>query len=103
MFSLIAIMLGRFRMTVADCLDEYENLGQRVFGKPRLISQRNVPIVPWPKYSARGLEKVFRDVTRRRCEASAIKQHNFNVPTFPTIEGTCNVWVYPDSTYDLID
>jgi hypothetical protein len=78
-------------MTVADCLHEYENLGQRVFGKPRMASLRTNPASFWTKYSASGLEKVFKDVTERRCELDARGEYNFNAPTFPTMEGTCNV------------
>ncbi|KAF8537718.1 hypothetical protein BDD12DRAFT_717299, partial [Trichophaea hybrida] len=33
--GLSAIMLGRLRMSVDDCLTEYNTLGSQVFGKPR--------------------------------------------------------------------
>jgi hypothetical protein len=65
-------MLGRFRMPVWDCLQEYENMGNLIFGRPRIISQRNIGIVPWEKYSAKALEKAFKQVTADRCE----KSHN---------------------------
>jgi hypothetical protein len=84
-------MLGRFRMTVADCLEEYENLGRRVFGKPRRASLRHNPASLWNKFSARRLKKVFKDVAKRRCELDARGNHTFVDPTFPTMEGTCNV------------
>ena len=32
LFSLIAIMLGRLRMTVDDCIQEYEQLAGDIFG-----------------------------------------------------------------------
>ena len=92
-YRLIATMLGRFRMNVLDCLKEYEGLSHEIFGKPRWISQRTVLVAPWPKYSAHKMEKVFQDVTRRRCENSAWDQHTYTAPTFPTIENTCATFV----------
>jgi hypothetical protein len=86
-------MLGRLRMSVADCLQEYENLSHQIFGKPRWFSQRNLGFVPWSKYDAKAMEKVFQDVTRRRCERSALGPNQFSPPLFPTMELTCSVFV----------
>ena len=52
---LSAIMLGRFRMTVPDCLCEYERLGDRVLGKPRyftrhVLAGRNTIQLNWKIY-----------------------------------------------------
>jgi calcium-independent phospholipase A2-gamma len=33
--SIIAIMLGRMRMSIEDCITEYQRLGSIVFGKQR--------------------------------------------------------------------
>jgi hypothetical protein len=60
-------MLCRFRMTVDDdCLDEYKRMGQDIFGKPRIVSQRNIAIAKWPKYSAVHMEKAFKKVNKQR-------------------------------------
>jgi patatin-like phospholipase/acyl hydrolase len=32
--GIIAVMLGRLHMTVDECIDVYEQLGKRVFGRP---------------------------------------------------------------------
>ena len=55
-------MLGRFRMTVFDCLEEYRTLGDRVFGNPRPIHKmKPLPdAVGWDKFSAETLEEVFK-------------------------------------------
>ncbi|KAF9700754.1 hypothetical protein EKO04_001391 [Ascochyta lentis] len=90
--GLIAIMLGRFRMTVDDCLHEYKQMSHRIFGKPRWISQRNIGM-PWPKYSARGMKKAFQDVSLRRCDASTTGRHNSTTPTFPMTEGVSQTFV----------
>jgi hypothetical protein len=55
-------------MSVWDCLREYEDMSHSIFGKPRVISQRNIGIVPWDKYSAKALERAFKKVTAKRCE-----------------------------------
>ena len=40
--GLIAIMLGRLRMTVDDCIEEYEHLSARVFQKPSSRLKRSL-------------------------------------------------------------
>ena len=61
-------MLGRLRMTVPDCIREYETFGESIFGKPRHITALNFGIGGRSKYDANKLERVFKDVTRRRGE-----------------------------------
>jgi len=69
-------MLSRLRMTVDDCIFEYENLAGRVFGHPRLFHQTNLPTF-WPnrpKYDAKAFQAVIsgpRGVTNRRGEVCA--------------------------------
>lgn len=62
---LIAIMLGRLRMTVDDCIKEFETLGDKIFGESRWFSVRG----PFPalrdKYNGEKLAKVVRDVVRK--------------------------------------
>ncbi|KAK7180469.1 phosphorylase superfamily protein [Paraphaeosphaeria sporulosa] len=92
--SLIAIMLSRFRMTVKDCLCEYENMSNQIFGRPRLLSQRNALIPGWTKYSASRMEKAFKKVTTRRCnqaDRNELDSERGNEPGFKTIKGTCSI------------
>ncbi|KAH3907616.1 hypothetical protein HBI56_179990 [Parastagonospora nodorum] len=88
--ALIAIMLGRFRMPVWDCLQEYEKMSHLIFGKPRIISQRNIGIVQWPKFSATAMEKAFQDVTARRREQILRSTEDI---TFPSPQGICQTFV----------
>ncbi|KAH6633378.1 acyl transferase/acyl hydrolase/lysophospholipase [Boeremia exigua] len=90
--SLIAIMLCRFRMTVQDCLQEYEKMSHSIFGNPRWISQRNVFIVPWPKYSAKAMERAFKEVTDRRGERLDLERDASPLPTFKTKPGVCSMF-----------
>ncbi|KAF7902183.1 uncharacterized protein EAF01_007481 [Botrytis porri] len=39
--GLSAIMLSRLRMNSDDCIPEYENLGEKIFGQPRKLSMRD--------------------------------------------------------------
>ncbi|KAH5142540.1 hypothetical protein HBH69_198060 [Parastagonospora nodorum] len=87
---LIAIMLGRFRMPVWDCLQEYEKMSHLIFGKPRIISQRNIGIVQWPKFSATAMEKAFQDVTARRREQILRSTEDI---IFPSPQGICQTFV----------
>jgi hypothetical protein len=55
-------MLSRLRMSVDDCLYEYERLAGKIFGKPRPLA---LGAILWHKYSGKKLEKAIKDVTRR--------------------------------------
>lgn len=59
-------MLGRFRMTVSDCILEYDNLTLQMFGKPRLLTR--LAVFGVEKYNTNNVEKAFREVVRRRCD-----------------------------------
>ena len=61
-------MLGRFRMTVADCIHEYENLAEEVFGKPRFFTTLRFAFGDRTKYSADRLQRVIERVTAGRDE-----------------------------------
>ena len=80
---LIAIMLGRLRMNVSDCITEYETLGKKVFGRPRTGHIRSLLWLPRDKYDHRILEDVIEDVVRRR------NTTNVASPTFPANEEMC--------------
>ncbi len=54
-------MLSRLRMTVDDCIKEYETLGNDIFGHRRLSLQG----VLRPKYSSRALETLIDEVSKR--------------------------------------
>ncbi|TGO46071.1 hypothetical protein BOTNAR_0616g00060 [Botryotinia narcissicola] len=64
--GLSAIMLSRLRMNSDDCIQEYENLGENIFGQPRKLSMRGP--IPWnrEKYDHRKLEQSIKDVVKRR-------------------------------------
>ena len=83
---LIAIMLGRFRMSVPDCINEYKTLGEEVFGRPRVFSTLRFGLGNRTKYKAARLEKVFKDVTVRRNEYLADPDPNIR---FPSGRGMC--------------
>lgn len=64
--GLIAIMLGRLRMSVQDCMEEYERLSGDIFGHPRLASVRG-PIPYWrDKYDGEKIQRAVEDVIKRR-------------------------------------
>jgi hypothetical protein len=69
-FRLNAIMLGRLRMSVDECLADYSELARKVFGKPRWASYRFSPFF-WfcSKYSGDRLRDVVKEVVDRHlCE-----------------------------------
>jgi hypothetical protein len=52
-------------MTIDDCILEYANMGQRIFGNPRRFSMRGP--FPWnrEKYDHKKLKAAVKDVIRR--------------------------------------
>ena len=78
-------------MTVLDCIDEYENLGEKVFGKPRLFFTLRFGLGDRTKYKASRLQKVFEDVAARRNEHLTEPDRSI---TFPSGRGLCNTYVF---------
>jgi hypothetical protein len=86
-------MLSRLRMTVEDCIWEYENLAGRVFGNPRLFHSTFVPTwwLKRPKYDAENLEFAISGkggVTQRRGEMCL----DHDRISFKTGVDTCGVY-----------
>ena len=60
--SLIALMLGRMRLSVQEAIDAYLRFAQQVFGNPRHLR--------WTKYSAQTFEKVLKGVLTDHCKCA---------------------------------
>jgi hypothetical protein len=56
-------------MTVHDCIKEYKEMGERVFGHPRPPGLGPIP-TPWYKFDARNLASVIHDVSQHYGEVS---------------------------------
>ena len=65
--SLIALMLGRLRMSLDDCEKEYDGISQRVFGKknPIFSDQASAFVTNQHLYEAKPLEDAIKDVVGR--------------------------------------
>lgn len=66
LYSLISIMLSRFRMSVDQALEQYRTLGNTVFGSPRFFHTKT-GMVGKAKYDAALLETAIEDVTKSYC------------------------------------
>ena len=53
-------------MSTDECIEEYEQLGGRIFGHPRRFHRRNTRIVPREKYDHLELEKAIKDIVKKR-------------------------------------
>ncbi|KAK5725221.1 hypothetical protein LTR17_013173 [Elasticomyces elasticus] len=103
--GLIAIMLGRLRMTADECLQEYKRIGNEVFGKPRLLHRLTFGLAKRSKYDHTALERVFKSVLEKRTSdgpdapfessvsgartfvfASQLQGDNYQLATFRTYE-----------------
>ena len=82
-------------MTVPDCMTEYENLGDKVYSKPRFFNTLRFGPIDRSKYNAVNLKEFFEDVTRRRSE----KISNGKRITFPSQRGLCKTLVSLSFSY----
>jgi hypothetical protein len=61
--SLIATMLSRWRMSVAECLEKYESFGRAIFVNKRIMSAFGFPKT---KHSKKPLIAAIKDLTKKR-------------------------------------
>jgi hypothetical protein len=83
--SLISIMLSRLRMSVADCITEYKDLGGKVFGHPRPLPNKGIV---WHKFSSDKLHAVIEDVVQRNHTKTNQFRH-----MYPSDKDLCRTWV----------
>ena len=62
--SILAIMLGRLRMSPTECIRAYRELVSDVFGHPRLFHLRKKIPLPRNKFHHGRLEKAVQKVVR---------------------------------------
>ena len=83
--SLIATMFSRLRMTVAEAVEQYEDVGKKIFQNPRSIS-----LVGWPKckHSKKPLITAIQGlVASRRPNSEQPDKSIFNM--FPAPSDLC--------------
>jgi hypothetical protein len=83
--SLIATMLSRLRMTVAEAVEQYEDVGKKIFENPRPIS-----LAGWPKckHSKKPLVTAIQNLaTSRRPKSEPPDESIFNM--FPAPSDLC--------------
>lgn len=81
-------MLTTLRMSVDDCLAEYETLAEQVFGNPRRVHHAGKLgiLVRKNKYATTSLENAIKDVMRRRGE---VAHDHDDAMQFRTPKGLC--------------
>ena len=80
-------MLGRLRMTVSDCNDEYMKLGEEVFGRPRTFTTLRFLISNRHKFKTAKMTQVCKDVCQRRSEW--LESNYAGKISFPLGRGLC--------------
>lgn len=81
--GIIALMLGRLRMSVQECIDEYTTLSKRIFRKKR------TPGSSKPTFYAEELEKVLKETIAKK-----LGQNNEAAPLRdPLKEEACKTFV----------
>lgn len=57
--SIIALMLGRLRMSVTECIAAYVVMSEKVFGQPQNFTQRE-------KFDPQALEEAIKTIVREK-------------------------------------
>ena len=89
--GLIGIMLGRLRMSIDDCISEYEKLGAEVFGHSRWFHLRSPLWLPREQYNCRDLERIIQRVVDENVPRIGGFPGGKN---FQSDENRCRVCVY---------
>ncbi|RDW61321.1 hypothetical protein BP5796_11213 [Coleophoma crateriformis] len=84
-------MLGRLRMSINSCIEEYRILSGDIFGHPRMAHFRSPIFWPRDKYDGKLIEHAVEKVVHRRMSAAEreLGAGNFNSPP-----GLCRTVVF---------
>lgn len=92
---LSAIMLGRLRMSIDQALGQYDTVGNRVFGRPRML-HRHVGMLKYitPKYRARDMEDAVIEVIHEGLpQESSWWARNAEQAPLESDPAQCRTWV----------
>jgi len=93
---LIAIMLGRLRMTIPECIEIFKHISKSVFGEnPGTFRRLAKQIAGRPFFNAQALEKAIKELLTARGIDSDTLFKESNDPK-------CKVWVYSCSLLPLL-
>lgn len=59
-------MLGRRKMSIDDCISVYDQLGERIIGRPRWFHVYSPLFWPRDKYNQKTFETIIQDVIDMR-------------------------------------
>ena len=77
--GLSAIMLGRMQLDIDKALEQYDTVGNEVFGKPRPLHIHKFADFLAPKYGPKQMERAIQDVIETGL-AGEMKQYNNEEP-----------------------
>ncbi|PHH90065.1 hypothetical protein CDD83_4604 [Cordyceps sp. RAO-2017] len=106
--GIIAVMLGRLRMSVDECIKAYRKVAQRAFTPKWTL----LPAPPQGLFSAKALEAAIRDTVKEFCvESDCLTQRGRSLPTINTCphgevqfrDTTCTKTVALTITKDNVD
>jgi hypothetical protein len=84
--SLIATMLSRWRMSVAECIQKYDTLGGQIFGQKRLVSVFGYPKC---KHSKKPLIAAIKELADQRTPKTEGKRPEKKIEMFPSPPDLC--------------
>jgi hypothetical protein len=57
--SIIALIIGRLRMSASECIDAYLEMSEKVFGQSQGFTHREM-------FNPEALERVVKDIVKRK-------------------------------------
>lgn len=80
--GLIAVMLGRLRMSVADCMQVYINLSEKAFTKKNLFDRAKGKVTLGPKFKTRALEDAIKQIIGEDWATKLLKEDDSKCKVF---------------------
>lgn len=74
LFSLIAIMLGRLRMSIADCKKAYMDLAEEAFTPKNFIGQLIGKVAVGPEFETAPLENAIKRIIGKDWQTMLLKE-----------------------------
>ncbi|KAJ5669542.1 acyl transferase/acyl hydrolase/lysophospholipase [Penicillium macrosclerotiorum] len=83
--GLIAVMLGRLRMSIKDCKAAYENLAQRAFTEKNFIGRVKGTVTVGPQFETQPLEDAIKSIIGDEWETMLFNEVNIGCRVLETM------------------
>lgn len=75
-YRLIAVMLGRLRLSIEECKNAYTNLARNAFTPKNWASSTAAKVTLGPKFKTAPLEEAIKSLIGDNADAELLKENN---------------------------